>query len=102
PRRGIKKSTADGYLNVFKSMFKYLRHEGIYTNDPTEGIDYFNVDNTRLLWLLPDQFLRVIGSCESEPWYVKPIIIVATLTGLRRANVLCLEWSEVVFRWRVY
>ncbi|MCG8709211.1 site-specific integrase [Brenneria sp. 4F2] len=48
--------------------------------------------NKRIRWLTQDEARRII---DELPDYLKPVVIFALATGLRRANILDLEWSQV-------
>jgi integrase len=100
PKGPIKKSTCDHYLRVLKTAFNFLHRENPVLSNPIEGIRYFNVDNRRLLWLHPDQFFAVLAACQGEEWWVGPAFEIAVCTGLRKFNVLNLEWPEVRFELR--
>ncbi len=95
---GIARSTADTNLITLKCAFNWLECERHWLNNPAKGIKLFRVDNRRLVYLQLEQFSRLLAACENGPWYMRPIIIVAALTGLRKANNIGLEWSEVDFR----
>jgi len=101
---GIKKSTVDSDLAWLKSMYSWLESTGKYVNDPTRRIEYFYENDERLLYLTPpwlveealaDQFYRLLQACNNGPWFLAPMVILSTFTGLRSGNVRGLKWSWV-------
>lgn len=45
----------------------------------------------RVRYLDPDNLLDLIGHC---PAWLKPIVVIAVATGLRRGNIVQLKWSQ--------
>jgi len=60
--------------------------------NPMNGIKFAEEDNVRDRVLIDEEFERLLA-CASE--YIKPIIIMAWETGMRRGEILGLLWSQV-------
>ena len=52
----------------------------------------------RIRWLTQEEATRLI---ECMPEHLKPVVIFALATGLRRSNILNLEWSQIDMQRRV-
>jgi integrase len=53
---------------------------------------FYKLDNRRERALTEDEVVRLIEAC---PPYLKPIVITAVLTGLRKSDILRLMWKDI-------
>ena len=47
-----------------------------------------------LRYLMPDEVQRLISNCSE---HLKPIVIVAVHTGMRKGEILSLRWDQIDF-----
>lgn len=85
------KSTANRYLALVRSILIRARDEWEWL-DKVPKVRLFKEPEGRERALTPEQARRLL---EALPAHQQDMVAFALLTGLRRANVLGLEWSRV-------
>ena len=65
---------------------------GMIAASPYKGIKHFKVSNINLRILSEEEFNRLYKAASVE---IKPILITAVLTGMRRGELLNLKWDDV-------
>lgn len=83
-------STANRYLALVKAILRTSTKWGWLERVPP--IDLYSVSNRRIRWLTKDEAQALIDVLPED---LRPVAAFALSTGLRRANVLGLEWSQV-------
>jgi integrase len=56
---------------------------------------FYGEDNSRSRYLKPDEMIRLFDVLEKSPSYLKNIIKGAIFTGLRKGDLLKLQWKDV-------
>ncbi len=76
-------------------IFKYaIEWEGV-ENNPCEGVKrYSEVGRQRDCYLTAEECRSLIASCED--WF-RPFVVLALNTGMRRGELLELQWDQVDF-----
>jgi len=64
-------------------------------DNPVRGVRFLPENNRRLRFLAPDEIRSLI---DCSPSYLKPIVITALNTGMRKGEILALTWDDVDFR----
>lgn len=91
--QGVTKTTCNRGLQVLKKMFNIAIGEGFVTDNPVRKVKMFSEkDNIKERILTEEEEPRLIETC---PDYLRPIVITALNTGMRRGEILALEWSCV-------
>lgn len=88
---GVSAGTRSHYLSFMRGLLRAAANEWrwikmapvIKTKKPV---------SKRIRWLTRDEATRLI---EEMPASIKPVVIFALATGLRRSNILDLEWNQV-------
>jgi integrase len=60
-------------------------------------VKLFNANNERIRYLSDEEYERLLMEAEKIRWYVRPMIVLAVHTGLRRGNLLKLRWDHIDF-----
>jgi len=82
-------------LTLLKSMFnraiEWEKFEGV---NPVTRIKLFREDNHKLRYLEKEEIRRLIDSCEDS---IRPLVIVAVNTGMRRGELFGLKLQDIDF-----
>lgn len=84
-------ATKNRYLALIRAILRKCEREWEWI-DKAPCFTLFKEENQRIRWLKHDEANRLI---EAAPAWMKDMIILSFMTGLRQANVLGLEWSQV-------
>lgn len=90
----VSGATVNRELSCLKHMLNKAIDEGILMKNPVKKVRFFHEDNTIERILLPDEKERLISKSEG---YIKAVIIIALNTGMRRGEILNLDWSQIDF-----
>ena len=83
--------TKNRYVACLRAILRAAQREWEWTKS-TPAFRLYGEPNIRVRWITKEEALRLIESC---PDYLKAPVIFAFATGLRQANVLNLEWSQI-------
>ena len=88
-------STANHYLATIKAIFNKADKLGIYTGrNPCKGVDKKENNPPREKYLTKEEIRKIITEA---PARLKPIIACALMTGMRRGEILNLDWQDINF-----
>lgn len=65
---------------------------GLPSDNPVSAVTFLDEQNVRDRVLTPDEFQRMVNV---SPAYLKPVLLCAYHTGMRRGEVLGLTWDRV-------
>jgi integrase len=71
-------------------------HELIGTN-PCRKVRKLRLDNQRIRYLLPEEEERLMGVLTGRKAHLRPLVILAINTGMRRGELFNLTWEKVDF-----
>src|SRR5207248_11223925 len=60
--------------------------------DPTQGVKSPRVPAGRVRYLHPKELYAIIAAC---PEWLRPIVALAVLTGMRRGEIMNLRWLDI-------
>jgi integrase len=87
--------TVDIEISVLRKMFKKAFQWGWIEQNPFDRGDlFFRKTGKRERALTPIEVRQLIDASSEE---LKPIILVAILTGLRKGDILNLQWKDIDF-----
>ena len=112
--RKAKNSTVNHYLTLMSKMFNIGIDNGIIRNNPLQKVGKLREDNNKTRYLTVAEEKRLFIEIEKvyevldrytkqkkivQPYlYLKPIIITALQTGMRRGEILNLKWENIDFK----
>jgi integrase len=96
--RHPRPATVNRELACLKEMFNVARKGlidlkgGVPTDNPVSGVSFLDEQNVRDRVLTPEEFQRMVSV---SPDYLKPVLLCAYHTGMRRGEILGLTWDRV-------
>lgn len=89
---GVKPSTINRQFNILKRMFNLAKKRWMWIKDVPPIEMESKADKKRVRHISFEEFERLVGFCED---WLRPIVIVASWTGLRQGNIRHLKKTEV-------
>ena len=97
-RRGNTRSTVNRYLQLMGKMFNLAIEEGYLEENPARKVKSFSEkNNLKERILTEEEEEKLMENCSD---YLKSIITVALNTGMRKAEILNLQWKQIDFKAR--
>lgn len=90
----VQPATINRELATLKHMFNLAKKWKIAYENPVNDVKFFQERKIEMHILTEDEADRLI---DASPDYLKPIIIVALNTGMRRGEILKLRWNDIDF-----
>lgn len=113
--RKVKNSTINKYLRVLSKMFNLGIDNEIISKNPVSKVVKLKEDNHKIRYLTLKEEKRLFNEIErgyevldkntrtkkiSYPYlYLKPIVTVALQAGMRKGEILNLEWDNINFEY---
>jgi len=94
----VSNATVNREVACIKHIFTVATEWGIVKKNPGRKIKLLRERNTRLRYLEEREIRRLHDACAE---HLKPIVIVALNTGMRKEEILSLRWKDVDFRSRI-
>jgi integrase len=90
----VTPATVNRELALMKYMFNLAIKWEETTSNPVRKTKFFMEKNKRLRFLDEDEINRLIDCC---PPQLKPVVITALDTGMRKSEILGLRWNDIDF-----
>ena len=88
----VSKSTVNRYLAVLKRLFNLAIDWGLVDKNPVQKVAMFRIEEKVIRVLSQDEEERLI---EAAVPHFKPMLTVAINTGMRKGELLNLQWEQV-------
>lgn len=85
-------ATINRELACLRHMFNKAIEWKMLTENPFKGVKLFREENMRRRYLTHEEEKRLLENCAP---HIKPIIILALNTGMRRGEILNLAWDDI-------
>ena len=92
PSEKIRPATVNREVACLKTMISRAIKHGKLDSNPISRVKKLPENNVRERVLAFDHFERLLEACLQ---YLKPIVLVAYYTGMRKSEILFLTWGEV-------
>lgn len=91
-RKVYRPATINRELTCLSAIFREAVKRGYVVANPCRGIKQLPEENTIVRYLAPDEEERLLAACSTS---FRPIVLCALHTGMRREEILKLEWQDV-------
>jgi integrase len=94
-KEGLTKSTVNRYLAILKRLFNIAIGWGYAKENPVMRVKFYpEKDNLKERTLTEEEEDRLLEASSEQ---LRPILIVALNTGMRRGEILNLKWNQTDF-----
>lgn len=93
--KGLKPATVNRRIGTLKHMFNKANDWGMMTDEQAQKLNKIKLlkeNNKRLKYLSSEECRALLNAC---PDYIKPIVITAINTGMRKSEIFNLKWENV-------
>lgn len=84
--------TLNNLLVLMNTMFKHAKKWGYLKTNPADDVEKFQQEHREMDYLNPNEINQLLNSSE-EPY--RTLFMTAVLTGMRRAEILALQWGDI-------
>lgn len=92
--RKLKNSSINRYLEIMSKVFNLGVDNELVSSNPVAKVKKLLEDNHKIRFLTAEEETRLF---KHLPEFLKPIVITALQTGMRRGEILTLKWSNIDF-----
>ncbi|MDD7280434.1 MAG: tyrosine-type recombinase/integrase [Erysipelotrichaceae bacterium] len=93
--RNSSKSTINKYLNIISKMYNLAIAEKILTENPLKNVKRYKEDNHKIRYLTKSEEEKLFNAIDELYPHIKPIIICALQTGMRKSEIFNLQWANI-------
>ena len=88
-------ATVNRELATLKTMLNKAVQWEVLENNPAKNVKFFKENNARLRYLEKEEIQRLIETCSDR---LRPMVILALNTGMRRGELLNIKWRDIDIR----
>ncbi len=90
-------STVNRELELLSKIFSLAIDQGIAIQNPCQKVKRFREDNERNRYLSDEEEPRLLSMLTGPRASLRPLVVLAIHTGMRRGELLSLRWANVDF-----
>ena len=90
-------STVNRELELLSKVFSLAIDQGLSISNPCRKVKRFREDNERNRYLSDQEEARLLSVLTGPRADLRPVVILAIHTGMRRGELLSLRWANVDF-----
>ena len=94
---GLSTSTLKHYQNVLRILFKYAEAHDLIEKDPMRKVKPIKAEAKQVDFLNPEQAKVFLAALDDAPLRWRCMMTILILEGLRRGEVVGLQWSDIDF-----
>ncbi len=91
----LSPATVNRNLACLKSMFNKAIQWGKLEENPFKAVKLLKENNKRLRYLEKEEIVKLLARCSR---HLRPIVVVALNTGMRKGEILGLKWQDMDFK----
>jgi len=93
-------TTINREIEILRKMFNIAIDNNWLDNNPCSSrkVKKLREENKQERFLLPEEEERLIEACSGEHIYMKPVVICALNTGMRKGEILGMKWNCIDFK----
>jgi len=103
-QEGVTPATVNRELSLLRHFFNKAIEWGYLTKNPMQEVKLLKEPPGRTRYLRTEEIETLLGIIDSFPndikSYLKPIVLIALNTGLRKREILQLRWKDIYFEKR--
>jgi integrase len=84
-------------LELLSKTFSLAIDQGLAINNPCQKVKRFREDNERNRYLSDEEEVRLLSVLIGQRASLRPVVVLAIHTGMRRGELLRLRWANVDF-----
>jgi len=88
----VEPATVNREVACLKSLYNKAIEWGYVKANPVKGVRLFKEPPGRLRYLRPEEVEKLLEVC---PGHIRPIVVTALNTGMRKSEILTLRWADV-------
>ncbi len=90
-------STVNRELELLSKIFSLAIDQGLAIHNPCQKVKRFREDNERNRYLSDEEEPRLLSVLTGPRASLRPLVVLAIHTGMRRGELLSLRWANVDF-----
>jgi integrase len=84
-------------LEVLSKILSMAVDNGIIESNPAKKVRKLRQDNMRKRYLTTEEEQRLLAALDNQRPYLKPLVVLAVQTGMRKGELLSLKWRHIDF-----
>ena len=91
-------ATINRHIEMLSKFFNIMIDEGLIKENPCRSVKHLREENFKIRFLTKEEEKRLFDAIDANNLYLKPIIICALQTGMRKSEIFNLKWSQIDFK----